>query len=370
MPIYIDIHQLEGNPTEEDVRLAHQADLAIQDEFGVRFLQYWFNEKASTVYCLIDGPNPEAVNACHWSSHCHTPCNIQEVEPVYLKLFMGEEAPLDRDMTLTMDGKTDSANRTILLTDIRRTNSTDNKYYLVPIKPRNLVADAIAKFNGKFVEYTIEEKVIGVFDSPINAIRCAKNIQESIQRRQKKHPESSEWDIYYRIALNVGQPLTEKGGFFENAIKQADRLSMIAPPNQVIMTAQLKELLQMETEGSLYPAPLSSAKILSGSEVAFTEKLFETVDQNLQAESLNVAKLSKLMGLSRVHLYRKVITLTGSSPNDFIKEVRMREAWSLLQSKKKSISEVAYEVGFSSPSYFTKIFHKKFGYPPSELQMA
>lgn len=370
MPIYIDFHKIEGNPSEEDIRLAHEADLAKQEEFGVRFLQYWFNEKASTVFCLIEGPDPEAVKTCHWSTHGNTPCNIQEVEPVYLKLFLGEEAPLDRDMTLTMDGKTDSANRTILLTDIRRVNNSVNKYYFVPVKPKNLVVDAISKFNGKFVEYTMEEKVVGVFDSPINAIRCAKNIQESIIRLKKKHEESSEWNIHYRIALNVGQPLTEKNGLFEVAIRQADRLSIVARPDQTIMTAQLKELLQMETEGSLYPSTLSSARVLTGPEVAFTDALFTVIEQNLQAESLNVSKLSKLIGLSRPQLYRKVISLTGKSPNDFIKEVRMRKAWFLLQAKKKSISEVAYIVGFSSPSYFSKIFHQKYGYTPSELQSA
>ncbi|MEK6478180.1 nickel-binding protein [Catalinimonas sp. 4WD22] len=370
MPIYIDFHKLEGKPTEEDIRLAHQADLARQEEFGVRFHQYWFNEEASTVFCLIEGPDPEAVKTCHWSTHGNTPCNIQEVEPVYLKLFLGEEAPLDRHMTLTMEGKTDVANRTILLTDIRRTDATENKYYLVPIKPKNLVVDAIAKFNGRFVEYTNEEKIVGVFDSPINAIRCAKNIRETIERLRKKHEESSEWNITYRIALNNGQPLTEKDGFFEIAIRQANRLCLIAQPDQIIITAQLKELLKMETEGSLYPATLSSARVLTGPEVVFTDKLFTIIEQNLQAEPLNVSKLSKLIGLSRPQLYRKVIALTGKSPNDFIKEVRMRKAWFLLQSKKKSISEVAYEVGFSSPSYFSKTFHEKYGYTPSELQSA
>ncbi|WPP52675.1 nickel-binding protein [Catalinimonas niigatensis] len=370
MPIYIDFHKLEGNPTEEDIRLAHQADLAKQEEFSVRFHQYWFNEEASTVFCLIEGPSPEAVKTCHWSTHGNTPCNIQEVEPVYLKLFLGEEAPVDQHMMLTLEGKTDPANRTILLTDIRRTDATENKYYLVPIKPKNLVVDAIAKFNGRFVEYTNEEKIVGVFDSPINAIRCAKNIREAIERLRKKHEESSEWKIDYRIALNNGQPLTENDGFFEAAIRQANRLCMITQPNQIIMTAQLKELLQMETEASLYPSTLASARVLTGPEVVFIDSLFTIIEQNLRADSLSVAKLSYLIGLSRPQFYRKVMALTGKSPQVFIKDFRMNKAWHLLRSKKWNISEVSFEVGFSSPSYFSKIFHEQYGYVPSELQTA
>jgi AraC-like DNA-binding protein len=73
------------------------------------------------------------------------------------------------------------------------------------------------------------------------------------------------------------------------------------------------------------------------------------------------------MGMSRPQLYRKTTSLTGKSPNDFIKEIRMRKAWHLLKLKKGNISEVALEVGYSNPSYFSKIFHESFGCTPSEL---
>ena len=366
MPLYLDFHQLES-VTLEDVKKAHMADLAVQEEFGVHFIQYWVNEEAGTIFCLMEGPDAEACMACHWASNSITPCTIQEVEPVYLKMFMGEGMPVDQDLTLTMDGKADPANRTLLLVELKRNDVKKDKHFLVPSKPKNLVVEAITKFDGRFVEHATEDSFVGVFDSPINAIRCAKNILETIQRLGHKHGENAEWNIVFRIALHQGQPLTEEEGFFEAAIQQGKRLCMIAEPNQIVLSAQLKDLLEMETESSLYPSVLSSAKVLTNPEVEFINELFELTEQNLTSESFNVNNLSHLMGMSRPQLYRKTTSLTGKSPSEFIKEIRMRKAWHLLKSKKGNISEVALEVGYSNPSHFSKIFHESFGCTPSEL---
>jgi len=367
MPIYIDFHKLEGNPTEEDVRMAHQADLALQEQFGVKYLQYWFNEQASTVFCLIEGPNPDAVHTCHWSSHGNTPCNIQEVEPVYLKLFLGEGMPIDRDMMLNREGKADTAIRTLVYCEIRRKDFSEYKYSLVPVKAKNMVVDEITKFDGRFVEKTGHDALLGTFDSPNNAIRCAKNIRETIGRKYQKYGEDSEWDIDFRIALSKGQPLTEANGFFETAIKQVSWLCMVTRPNEILLSDQLKDLLMMERESTLYPTSLSSARVLTNSEVEFTYRLFSIIEQNIAKDTLNVSSLSELIGISRPQLYRKIMALTDKSPQHLIRDYRMRKAWELLKSKKANVSEVAYKVGFSSPSYFGKTFQKEYGFAPSKM---
>ena len=73
------------------------------------------------------------------------------------------------------------------------------------------------------------------------------------------------------------------------------------------------------------------------------------------------------MNLSRVQLYRKVKALTGSTPVDLIRKARLARARHLLQTTGKSISEVAYTVGFSAPSYFTKCFKEEYGMLPNEV---
>jgi AraC-like DNA-binding protein len=82
--------------------------------------------------------------------------------------------------------------------------------------------------------------------------------------------------------------------------------------------------------------------------------------------NLKVDDFSKPMGCSKSQLYRKMISLTGKSLNAVIKEYRLTEALKLLHKSSGNISEIAFETGFSSPSYFSKCFQKRYGYPPSD----
>jgi AraC-like DNA-binding protein len=70
--------------------------------------------------------------------------------------------------------------------------------------------------------------------------------------------------------------------------------------------------------------------------------------------------------MSRVALYRKLLALTGKSPLDFIKTIRLKRAAQLLEKSQFTISEIAYEVGFNNPKYFARTFRKEFGILPSE----
>jgi AraC-like DNA-binding protein len=81
--------------------------------------------------------------------------------------------------------------------------------------------------------------------------------------------------------------------------------------------------------------------------------------------NLKVDDFSKPVGCSKSQLYRKIISLTGKSPNNFIKEYRLNEALTLLRKNTGNVSEIAYETGFTSPSYFSKCFQKKYGHSPS-----
>ncbi len=368
MPMYMDFHQFE-TISVEDVKQAHIADKVVQKQYGVRYLQFWVNETAGTVFCLVEGPNPEACEACHQEAHGNLACNLQEVEPGFFKLFMGDGQPIHHGVTMTKNGEVDPADRTLLVADIRGIttieDAKDYKKLYAPIKPKNLVVDALAAFNGRFIEHATDDSLVGVFDAPINAIRCALSIQTDLLKMMQLHGKNSEWNIVFRLALNHGQPLTENEGFFETSTKQTKRLCMIAGPDQLALSASLQNLYDMEVGASESSFPASSVKVLTQTEENFLHALFELTEENLQTESFNVNNLCELIGISRPQLYRKTTSLTGKSPNNFIKDIRMQKAWKLLKSKKGNISEVALEVGYSNPSYFSKVFHESFGYNPS-----
>ena len=102
-------------------------------------------------------------------------------------------------------------------------------------------------------------------------------------------------------------------------------------------------------------------------EDTFMIKLRDFIEQNMSDSELGVENIGAELGLSRVQLYRKVKALTGQSPVELLRTARLHKARRLLQGSDKSISEIAYEVGFTAPSYFTKCFKDEFGVSPSDL---
>ena len=77
MPIFMDVHDDLGDVTEDDIKNAHQQDLAVQDEYGVQFLTYWFNNADGQAFCLVDAPSKEAAVAVHKASHGLVPHDMQ-----------------------------------------------------------------------------------------------------------------------------------------------------------------------------------------------------------------------------------------------------------------------------------------------------
>lgn len=98
----------------------------------------------------------------------------------------------------------------------------------------------------------------------------------------------------------------------------------------------------------------------------FLSRLTSLVEENLNSDQLSVEELGEKMGLSRVHLYRKVKKLTDMSVSEFVNSVKLKKSLDLLANSGKTIAEIAYEVGFTSPSYFTKCFKDQFKVSPSE----
>ena len=106
---------------------------------------------------------------------------------------------------------------------------------------------------------------------------------------------------------------------------------------------------------------------LADTDKGFVEKLRELIDKNISNADFSVEDMGDGIGFSRVQLYRKAKALTGYTPNELLRIARLNKANAIIKtSTEKSISEIAYEVGFSSPSYFTKCYKEFFGENPTE----
>ena len=106
---------------------------------------------------------------------------------------------------------------------------------------------------------------------------------------------------------------------------------------------------------------------LTEKEDIFLTKFREFIEKNLSDSDLGVETIGAELGLSRVQLYRKIKALTGLSPVELLRTARLQKGRQLLERTDKTISEIAYEVGFTAPSYFTKCFKDEFGISPSDL---
>ena len=109
--LFLDRHQVDG-VTAPEVAAAHELDLTVQDQYGVRYLTYWFDEGDGTVFCLAEGPDREALEKVHREAHGLIADNVIEVGDGPINSFLGE-----RPRHPPGEAYTDSAVRAILFTD-------------------------------------------------------------------------------------------------------------------------------------------------------------------------------------------------------------------------------------------------------------
>lgn len=98
------------------------------------------------------------------------------------------------------------------------------------------------------------------------------------------------------------------------------------------------------------------------------QKATDYVDKNLSDSTISVETMARELGMSRVQLYKRLLPITGSTPSEFIRQIRLRRAEQLLRESQFSVSEVAYRVGFNNPRYFSKYFKDMYGVMPSQYK--
>lgn len=100
----------------------------------------------------------------------------------------------------------------------------------------------------------------------------------------------------------------------------------------------------------------------------FIKKLIDILEINLENETFVVIELASEAGLSRSQLHRKLHEINGKSTSQFIREYRLEKAMEMLKLNSGTASEIAYRVGFTSPTYFNTCFHNFYGYPTGEVK--
>ena len=142
------------------------------------------------------------------------------------------------------------------------------------------------------------------------------------------------------------------------------------PFNFQVLNAKIKNLLILNsTLKSTYTKQLKvltpDVKVESGDEKLLHEIMLY-LEENLTNPQLSVEELSRHVGMSRSSLYSKLLELTGQTPVEFIRSIKLDKAAVLLEKSDMNVAQIAYSVGFSTPNYFAKSFKAKFNMLPSE----
>lgn len=352
MPLYIDLHTIDSDAfTEIDIYKAHLKDVAVQNKFGLVYKKYYLNLAQKTACCLMEGPSIEACVASHKEAHGIGACNVIEVSPKFeFHPYMGEGSKNDKDLALTLSGEIDTGYRTLMMVCLADFTGEYGHF-------TNEIHQLIQQYQGSKINQP-NDKIMASFIHATDAISCCLASSYLL----KTVPQA----LDYTMALVTGKPVDEVGSnFFGEAKARLQMLCRIGHSKVIYADWGTKALIR---KGFEMPAEEEAVvKFVSTSDFLFYEALWEILDSQVPDPDFNSGHLCKRLGLSKAQAYRKIKALTGMSPNTLIREMRLRRSLSALKKNNKNVAEIAYELGFNSPSYFTRVFRNRYNILPTSF---
>jgi len=246
MPTYMDIHEIQGGVTAEEVAKAHAHDVAVEGKYGVHYHRYWVNESAGKIFCLCHAPSAEAAMQVHREAHGLVAEKIIQVEPEVADLFLGGSEVNRAGAVLLPGGVADARDpgiRTVLFTDIVNSTSLtqqlgdDIAMEFLRVHD-SIVRDALAVGKGREVKHT-GDGIMASFVSAAAAVRCAMQIQRELARRER---EGRDDHIKVRIGGAAGEPVERDNDIFGTTVQLAARLCSHAEPDQILVSSVVAEL--------------------------------------------------------------------------------------------------------------------------------
>ena len=142
------------------------------------------------------------------------------------------------------------------------------------------------------------------------------------------------------------------------------------PFNVEILILRMRKLIDLskKRKAKLLIDPEPSEIAITSLDEKLVENAIKYVEANIGRCDLSVEELSRGLGMSRVHLYKKLLQITGKTPIEFIRVIRLKRAAQMLRESQQNVSEIAYQLGFNNPKYFSKYFKDEFGVLPSVYQ--
>ena len=261
----------------------------------------------------------------------------------------------------------------------------DMHFFREELEPLQNAVDRFAKhFEGKILKQSKGHFSVA-FKGSVNAVNCVFNLANHLQSHRTRlaaflymkngltqiKENQNVTDIVLRASLSTRK--TTNQIFVSSVVKKMlhgtglefeAHESVLNP-----VTGDIPVLYRLKNKRSQFSPPKSSSYEMLTTQSSFMEKVYETIHKHLENESFGVEKLSNELGISERQIQRKVKAFTNKSPGQLIILTRLNKAKELLAFNRYSIAEVAYQVGFSCPSYFSKLFKREFGENPSSVML-
>ena len=259
MPIFLDRHDVVEFSAEEVAKL-HLKDLEIQDQYGVKFLTYWYDAERRTTFCLVDAPDKETADRVHAEAHGHVSNQMIAVDLSAVEAFLGRIQDPPTAKTKPID---DSAFRAIMFTDM--VGSTEMTAQLGDAMSMELLRahDAIIRrclehHRGSEVKH-LGDGIMASFDDATASVACAIRIQKEFA----SYNQNSQTPIHVRIGIHVGEPVAEGDDLFGSAVQMAARICDIAQADAILVSREVRDAC---TGAALVFEPTSSKRLKGFSE--------------------------------------------------------------------------------------------------------
>ena len=237
----MDRHHVGADVKPADVAAAHKLDQAIEEQYDVRYLTYWFDKDNQGIFCLFQAPSKEMGELVHKEAHGLVAEEIIEVVEGDVATFMGRTT--DPPDTSDQRPITDSAFRTIVFTDIVGSTSTTQRIgdqaAMEMLREHNdIVRAALRAHDGREIKHT-GDGIMACFHSVTNALQSTIDVQRALHERNKDLGDNP---VHVRVGLSAGEPIEDSGDLFGSVVQMARRVCDAGEGGSILTSNVIREL--------------------------------------------------------------------------------------------------------------------------------
>lgn len=237
MPIFLDRHDMVEQTAEETAQL-HIQDLEIQDQYGVKFITYWYDADRRTTFCLVDAPDKETADKVHAEAHGYVANEMIEVDISAVEAFLGRVQDPPTSPTKAID---DTAFRAIMFTDIvgstEMTAQVGDTMAVELLRAHDAIIRRCLEHHGGAEVKHLGDGIMASFDDVPASVVCA----DMILSEFVSYNDKSKMPIRVRIGIHAGEPVEDSDDLFGAAVQMASRICDIAQAESVLVSAAVRD---------------------------------------------------------------------------------------------------------------------------------